>query len=69
MDDRERQERKRNIEWARVQPYVQLLFKRAKLALILIAIAFALKVIEWVWPSAIKQAIMPLAKLVVALGF
>ena len=69
MDYHERYERDRNIEWVRMQPGAQLLIERSKLVLILLVILFALIVIEWVWPNAIKQALMPLAKLVVALGF
>ena len=67
MDDRERHESIHRHEV--IQSGVQLLIKRAKLAAILLPIVFALKVIEWAWPNAIKQALMPLAKLVVALGF
>jgi hypothetical protein len=69
MDDRERYQRDRNIEWVRMQPGVQLLTGRAKLAAILLAIVFVLSVIDWVWPNAIRQALMPSARLVVALGF
>jgi hypothetical protein len=69
MDDRERRERDRNIAWMRIQPGVQLMFQRAKLALIVLTMAFVLSVIKWAWPEAIRQALMPLAKLVVALGF
>jgi hypothetical protein len=65
-DDKQRQ---RNIEWMRVQPGVLMLIERAKLALILLAIAFALSVIEWVWPNAIRQALEPLKMLVSTLGF
>lgn len=61
MDDRERHEF--------IRSGVPLLIKRAELALILIAIVLALEVIEWAWLNAIKQALMPFAKLVVALGF
>jgi hypothetical protein len=59
----------RNIEWVRLQPGVQLLTKRAKLVLILIAVLFALEVIDWAWPNAIRQALQPVKMLVSALGF
>jgi hypothetical protein len=65
MHDREQYQRDRNIEWARQQ----LLFRRAKLALILIAIVFALDVVDWAWPNTIKQALQPLKALFSALGF
>jgi hypothetical protein len=69
MDDREQYQRKRNIEWVRIQPGVQLLTERAKLAAILLVIVFVLSVIDWVWPNAIRQALEPLKMLVRALGF
>jgi hypothetical protein len=65
-DDKQRQ---LNIEWMRIQPGVLMPIERAKLALILLAIAFALSVIEWVWPNAIRQALEPLKMLVSTLGF
>lgn len=64
MDDRERYERERNIEWARLQPATQLLFQRTKLVLVLMAIAFVLSVIDWAWPNAVKLALQPLKALV-----
>jgi hypothetical protein len=67
MDNRERHESIHRHEV--IQSGVQLLIKRAKLAAILLAIVFALKVIEWTWPTAIPQALQPLKRLVSALGF
>jgi hypothetical protein len=69
MDNEERRQRQRNIEWMRVQPGVHLLIKRAKLALILLSIAFALSATEWAWPNAIRQALEPVKMLVSTLGF
>jgi hypothetical protein len=46
-----------------VQP-VQLLFERAKVALIMLVIAVTLVVVNWAWPNAIRQALEPLKMLV-----
>jgi hypothetical protein len=69
MDDDERRQLRRNIEWMRVEPGVKLLTERAKLALIVLAICFALGMIDWMWPNAIRQALQPLKMLVSTLGF
>ncbi len=61
MDDRERDQL--------IQSGKRLLIRRVKLLLILIPIVCALEVIDWAWPDAIRQALMPLKRLVVALGF
>jgi hypothetical protein len=69
MHDGEQYQRDRNIEWARQQPAVRLLFRRAQLVLILLAIVLALDVVEWAWPNAMKQALQPLKAVFGASGF
>jgi hypothetical protein len=60
MDDRERNEH--------IQAGKQLLIRRAKLAAIVLPLVFALEVIDWAWPNAVRQALAPLKMLVGALG-
>jgi hypothetical protein len=51
-----------------MQPAVKLLFERARLVAIMLAMAFALAVVNWAWPNAIRQALAPLKVLIRTLG-